>query len=229
MDASGLLDLSQKFDAVVVDEGQDFQSLWWTSLEGIFKNPSNKECYYIFYDPNQNIYLDASQIPQDFGSQFKLQVNCRNTQEIANHCGQLIAQEIKVKPESPLGMKPELIQVSDFEDAIAQIKAKVRKLYIQERLEARQIAILCNPEFKDELPNLIGNVELTVNHEQWRNNKAILKESWKRFKGLEADAVIMLDYTNSDDPQKLRGNYVAYSRARHVLILIEILRDTTIG
>ena len=48
-----------KFDAIVVDEGQDFQDLWWESLQSVFRDAANKACYYVFYDPKQqNLFVD---------------------------------------------------------------------------------------------------------------------------------------------------------------------------
>ena len=66
MQATDILDESEKFDAIVVDEGQDFNELWWASLQGMFKDPNNMEAYYVFFDPNQNIFNLEPTIPPDF-------------------------------------------------------------------------------------------------------------------------------------------------------------------
>ena len=56
VDAASIIGDDEKFDAVIVDEGQDFFDAWWTSLEAIFREPNNKACYYVFFDPKQNIF-----------------------------------------------------------------------------------------------------------------------------------------------------------------------------
>lgn len=58
MEACELLDLGHKFDAVIVDEGQDFHELWWLSIDGLFRDLTEKRCFYVFYDPRQNLYVN---------------------------------------------------------------------------------------------------------------------------------------------------------------------------
>ena len=86
MQACERLGPAHKFDAVVVDEGQDFHELWWTSLESVFRDPHDKTCYYVFFDPNQNLYVQEPCLPEEFGQPYLLQENCRNTVRIATHC-----------------------------------------------------------------------------------------------------------------------------------------------
>ena len=69
----------------MVDEGQDFHELWWTSVESVFKDPVDKTCYYVFFDPNQNLYVQEPCLPEEFGQPYLLQENCRNTVRIATH------------------------------------------------------------------------------------------------------------------------------------------------
>ena len=57
----------------MVDEGQDFHELWWTSLESVFRDPHDKGCYYVFFDPNQNLYVQEPCLPEEFGKPYLLQ------------------------------------------------------------------------------------------------------------------------------------------------------------
>ena len=95
MEATDNLGEEDKFDAVVVDEGQDFNDLWWDSLDGIFKDSQNKSSYYIFYDPYQNIFEEEPTLPEGL-PHFVLGENCRNTVCIAEHCARLIDKEPSV-------------------------------------------------------------------------------------------------------------------------------------
>ncbi len=72
MQACDGLGPEHKFDAVVVDEGQDFRELWWTSLEAVFRDPDAKGCYYVFYDPRRNQYVDKPSLPAEFGAPYPL-------------------------------------------------------------------------------------------------------------------------------------------------------------
>jgi superfamily I DNA and RNA helicase len=53
MQACERLGPEAKFDSVVVDEGQDFHDLWWTSLDSVFRDPGAKGCYYVFSSTNR--------------------------------------------------------------------------------------------------------------------------------------------------------------------------------
>ena len=44
-----------RWDAIVVDEAQDFQELWWLALQSLLSDPQNGRLW-AFYDPKQNIY-----------------------------------------------------------------------------------------------------------------------------------------------------------------------------
>ena len=61
----------------------------------------------------------------------------------------------------------------------------------------------------------------------WRNNQGILMESHARFKGLEADAVIILTAPIAEtNDRERRLNYVACSRAKHILTIVEVTENT---
>jgi len=96
--------ISDRFDAVVVDEGQDFFSDWWVCLEML-----NKKCdegpFYVFYDPAQNIFVkDGLKIP-DLGKPYDLLTNCRNTRRISKVCGKIRGIDIKVNADAPEGVE----------------------------------------------------------------------------------------------------------------------------
>ncbi len=48
-----------KFDAIIVDEGQDFRELWWTSMDSLFRDPKNKGCYFAFTIPSKTFLRRA--------------------------------------------------------------------------------------------------------------------------------------------------------------------------
>ena len=77
------------------------------------------------------------------------------------------------------------------------------------------------------LPTRFGTVPLTQELQEWNQGKGVLITSWKRFKGLEADAVVIIE-----KPARIGNNarvnanrYVARSRAKHLLTVIEARRE----
>jgi hypothetical protein len=76
-----LQDVCPRYDAVIVDEGQDFKQAWWDVVEASLKEISNR-ILYVFFDDRQVLSsFDRSKIPVPMPD-FDLSKNCRNTGEI---------------------------------------------------------------------------------------------------------------------------------------------------
>jgi superfamily I DNA and RNA helicase len=69
--------LSPAYEAIIVDEGQDFQPHWWLSLQCLLAD-FDQGLLYIFFDDNQNLYHRDTVLPEGI-PRFPLTRNCRNT------------------------------------------------------------------------------------------------------------------------------------------------------
>ncbi len=67
-------------DAVIVDEGQDFEPAWFEALQAALADGPDG-LFYVFYDDNQRLYSRAA-IPAWLGEPCELTLNCRNTARI---------------------------------------------------------------------------------------------------------------------------------------------------
>ena len=226
MKACDKLPNEQKFDAVIVDEGQDFRELWWTSLDSVFRNPDEKKCFYVFFDPQQNLYVkDEVQLPDELGDPYFLTVNCRNTVHIANYCASLIGKEIKTLENQPSGVEPETSQKQTVQSAIQTVGKIVKSLCMPSSggLKMSQVAVLVPGYSKLPWPQKFNTIATTQDFEAWQNNQGVLIASLHRFKGLETDAAIILTRPLPDSESKLHvENYVACSRAKHILYVVEV-------
>lgn len=224
MQACDSLAPEDKFDAVVVDEGQDFHDLWWTSLDSVFRDPDNKTCYYVFYDPKQNLYVDNPSLPGELGQPFELPENCRNTVRIAQHCAELVGYENKNREGAPVGDEPEIIHAKTLADAFREAGKRVRALCMPNLggLQMSQVAVLAPGYTEKKWPAHFDTIPLTKSFEQWRRNECALIASWSRFKGLEADAIVIIETPTKDDARENANRYVARSRAKHLLFVIEV-------
>ena len=225
IEACDVLGPEHKFDTVVVDEGQDFHELWWTSLEAVFRSPGGDACYYVYYDPKQNLYVDDPALPEELGSPYELPVNCRNTVRIAEHCASLAGYENRVIDGAPLGDQPAVVRARTMQDAFRKAKQCVLQLCQsgQGGLARSQVAVLVPSVSGVSLPTRFGSVPLTQELREWNEGRGVLITSWKRFKGLEADAVVIVEKParNGDSARANANRYVARSRAKHLLTVIE--------
>ncbi len=225
-EACDRLSSGQKFDAVIVDEGQDFPSLWWNSIEYVFRDPEHKSCFYIFYDPRQKFdKKNPVELPDGIGTPFILNTNCRNTTEIARHCAAIINEEVTTKADMPSGSSPQIHSESDWQSAFRMAGQIVKDLCRPDKhgLKSSQIVILTPGYARKHWPDKARESDIVEAINQWRNNKSVLVASLHQFKGLEADAVILLSPSLSESGRDYQiENYVGCSRAKHVLHIIHV-------
>ncbi len=218
------------FDAVVVDEGQDFLLAWWDTVELINKRPTEGPLY-IFLDPEQQIFHECLPRMPDLGPPFVLPVNCRNTEQIAKQCGAIIGKEIAVNKGAPSGSPPKQIEAPSRDRQKAEVEKQVQEwMHPNAGLKANQIAIVTRGKLeKSSLTGLdsISGYAVTHRLRDWRNGAGILVTSLHRFKGLEADALILVDFVRPGSLQAFPGFrpehfYVACSRAKHLLTILTL-------
>lgn len=237
---------------VIIDEGQDFGLI--DSASGISKEDASNNCsiidtlqevalsvngtFYLFYDKYQMIQgtLDSDyQLPDcitNSDCRLSLKKNCRNTKEIA------ITSVTPLKDKKNKAIKPTVafswyapikpvMHISSSEEvSISQINRVLDKY---EENEVTDIVLLT--------PGLVNNcciADLLVegNGEEFGyylysyKDKKYRVSTCRKFKGLEADAVIMMDL-NKDSFIGKRGLefYVGTSRAKKRLDLICELND----
>jgi hypothetical protein len=208
------------FDAMVVDEAQDFSPSWWDALEYLC---DRKGSAWAFIDKAQSLRREPISPPFAGAFRVSLDVNCRNTRRIIacanaatnNHCDPF---EL-----APLGRPPKLI-VPQTPNAISGIvQQEVRGLLREHRLEPRQIAII-GPGSKSKGPlatvSAIESIPLVDDAALWRNGKGILCTTARSFKGLEADLVILCDFSGLSNLFTVSDLYVALTRARSHLIIV---------
>ena len=85
----------ERFDAVVVDEGQDFGELWWPGVLRCLRDPEHGRLY-VFMDDNQRIFPRDGAPPIDLPP-VELDENLRSTKQIAQLCGSLSGTVLRAR------------------------------------------------------------------------------------------------------------------------------------
>lgn len=216
--------LSARFDAVVVDEGQDFYADWWLPLE-LINRQGEAGPFYVFFDPAQNLFVEDDLSTPDLGTPFELPTNCRNTKRIAEVCGKIRGISIKTKSDAPEGAEC-VIELAETPDTQRRLCHQLISDWVGKgKLRPSQVAILCPHEkSRSSLANVdsIGKVPITQDPLKWEANGSVLFATVRSFKGLEADAVIMTDVVKADSlPHFTTPDfYVGCSRAKHLLAVL---------
>jgi hypothetical protein len=213
--------LGPQFDAVIVDEGQDFRENWWLPLISLLRDPE-RGILFAFYDDNQNLYQGFENIPGVIDeAPFPLIDNCRNTQAIHHVVSAFYHDAGQLRCRGPEGRPPEIYAYVDPKQQVRQLRQILHRLVYKEQVDCRDIVILTprsaeRSELKDGMA--VANFTLCNKPSQIRNH--IQVSSVHTFKGLESRVVILAEV----DPQASQGLdavlYVGCSRARTYLITL---------
>ena len=215
------------YDHIVIDEGQDFglkdieDAMVLETLRSIVESKPSSTMY-LFYDKRQ--FVQGSTMPDflmDADCKLTLYVNCRNTEPIAKSSLRALkeADGGKLKTISNLGAPP-LMFVSNCRER-------------QEAFIDNQICLLKDSGIDDIVvitcktiggSNFSGCFTGNPDAYRWKNQKVPV-HTVRKFKGLEAEAVILVDVDQTlwespsvnyePDPGTLF--YTAASRAKHEL------------
>ncbi|MEJ0034841.1 MAG: NERD domain-containing protein [Gammaproteobacteria bacterium] len=210
----------QKYDALIVDEAQDFRPEYWLGLESL-GNGGENGVLYLFFDPNQALYTHHRVLPITDEPHW-LTINCRNTEPIhraayRHYEGQLI------DPPEILGSPISHLDFDTFEEQAAAIAAEVNRLIVQEHVSWKDITVLVagRPKrmYYDLLAALKLGERLTWSFEDVAH-RAIHVDTVPRFKGLEAAVVLLWLSPTIDSDSDREMLYVGMSRGKSHLTLV---------
>jgi AAA domain/Nuclease-related domain len=210
-----------RYDAIVVDEAQDFAMDWWLVIESLLRKPEGALA--LFYDPNQDIYNHEATFPKT-DAVFRLNVNCRNTRFVHEYSMRELNLDIRPSSMVPNGIPPYENVTANHEEQRQACDRIVKTWRSEYRITPDRLAIL-SPVSIDKSclanTNRIGRMAIVFNLEAWRNGDGLLFSTIHSFKGLESDAIILLSDRSGGFASKF-GRYIASSRAKHLLGVIEI-------
>ena len=204
------------YDAVVVDEGQDFAPEAWEVISMLVADGGQ---FYIFYDPDQNIFTRELQLP-DFGiPPVQLTKNCRNTKKIFEMLKPYQSIEATILETAPEGADVHILHG----DSRELLERELERLVMTEQVPLLDIVILGGHAL--EHTSLGGGTGVGRFHIVNRTAKLGAMEvayfTYMKFKGCESKVVILLDVDEADARWgNKRGIYTAMSRAIHQLVII---------
>ena len=130
-----------------------------------------------------------------------LRENCRNSAQIAEHCANLVGTSYKSSIQPMINQEAlKICKVKNIKQAFSRTGKIVRKLCVSAKgpLSYSQIVVLAPKSSKiagniyRQWPTEFKSVPITQDPNDWRNNQGVLIITAHSFKGLEADAVIMI-------------------------------------
>ena len=225
------------FDAIIIDEGQDFQITWLDHLRYFLKD-LEKSFYYVFFDIHQALFFnnESRESVQNFKKDLiatldleewnELTCNYRNPYHIASLSSGIfdVTNNLLHTNKSPI------VYVSSNTGNIYRqnlIENKVRNLLIS--VACSQIVLISPYSDGGCMKNVkkIGGFNVVTDTQDWLENKGVLRTTARSFKGLEAGFIIIYDIDEIEDltsknfQQYTRSDlYVSCTRATTELTII---------
>ncbi|MBE0509010.1 MAG: AAA family ATPase [Marinospirillum sp.] len=203
----------EHWDALIVDEAQDYEPFWWLVINEMLKDEASIT---LVADPEQNLYGRDFALPTDVFDglvpyPFQLHQNYRNAFEIASWLKQNHQQAAEPGNHLPSSHRPvEVFTWKKPEQQLQKLREEIDKLE-SEGFKPEDMLLLT--PFKVEKSHALQSLlEDKPQYQHRAFNVAAVK-------GLEARVVLLLDLGASDWANKPQVEYVGASRAKMVLKL----------
>ena len=212
---AALASIDQRFDAVVVDEAQDFHGDWVAALMCALRHEESDPVW-LFRDDNQRVYDAQLEVPPEFRP-YDLTVNCRNTQAIHREVMKLYEGAVEPEVMGPPGREMEILHSAD---APAAVSGLLERLCGAEEIPPQDVTVLSSQGFdRSEVARAAGGRYRLVK-ERGRLGRAVHFSSIRGFKGLESPVVILCELEGLNDMTQDQQLYVGLSRAKNHCVVV---------
>ena len=209
--------LGPRYDAIVVDEAQDFREWWWPALLSLHTDPEAGPLY-VFADDNQNLY--GGTLPVDEEDRVgPIALNLRNTKEIGEFVSVFYRGDQQPVARGPEGDPVQILGYDDDEGLARLLAVVLANLVEEEHVPLEDIVVLTpSGTEKSRLRNrgTVDGYRLSESVEPG----TVLATSVHAFKGLERPVVILAELGDKHLEDLRQYLYVGASRARNHLVVL---------
>lgn len=202
----------QRFDAIVIDEAQDFADSWWEPILAALRDPDTGGLY-VFSDEGQRVF-DRQGTPPVPLVPLILDQNIRNTRQIATAFQPLVDHPMRYLG----GDGPEVRFVAcDFEDALSIGDDQIDAL-LDEGWRPEDVALLTTGSRHPEQVSRQAEGTQTYWDSFW-DAEQVFYGHVLGFKGLERRAIVLVVNDRYALERARERLYVGLSRARDQLVV----------
>jgi len=217
------MDDKDKYDLIIIDEGQDFGDERIIALHGLLKEKTGQ--WLMFYDRNQNLYQSESEPSYLPEVTFRLYHNCRNPSSVNETTNSVCHTEVLSFEGVPVGIAP------TFEyaplDRTAEIAwSKIHDLYPDGGsviLSPRKLSNSCMNAFQKAF-----SLTLTQDVSKIGLPGFVVFQTIKSFKGLEGEHIVLIEVEKPQTHSIFTPEdaYVAFTRATSRLDVITCSQES---
>ncbi len=213
---AGELPESERFDAIVIDEAQDFAESWWPAVLAALKDPE-RGALYVFADEGQRVFARQGRPTVDVVP-FNLNENLRNTKQIAGTFSSLAPAQMRIRGSS--GVPVRFIQCATedaTEDAIG-VADDAADVLLDEGWPPESLALLTTYRRHPVQVERQAAGPDAYWATYWDDDDLFYGHVLG-FKGLERPAVVLAVNGFRDESRAREMLYVGLSRARDLLVV----------
>lgn len=223
--------ISEKFDKLIIDEGQDLiRDEYLELFDALLKNGLNNGNWEIYGDFERQSIFGQKSVAEMVEllkqrcnySNFLLKMNCRNTKEIGEETSLISGFD---KPPFLLeylqGIPVEYVFYNNNSDQIKKLQEQINKLIIG-KLPFQDLVILSPKKFENSCVAHIKDhgIKDINKHQLFIVRDFLTFSTIQAFKGMESNYVIITDIDDLSTEKAMSLMYVAMSRARYGLIIM---------
>ncbi len=212
----------QKFDAVIVDEAQDFAPLWWEALLACLKDPKSGQVY-AFMDDQQDVYrrwggqtADFTYGPTSDLIPIHVDENLRNTRRIAETFKDFAGEHFTLRGGTGLPVRRVECATADALD----VASDCMDALIEEGWASNQIALLTTQRRHPIHQDYFDRGATQEYLKEFHANDNEFYGHVLGFKGLERSVVILCVNGFKEADRAREQLYVGLSRARCLLVVV---------
>ena len=199
----------ERFHAIVVDEGQDFEPGWLESLQFLLHTRADA-VFWVFHDPGQALFRDDRVAELDGLVRLELMEDYRSPAPVAELAGRFYRGPDTPVPAGSSGREPRVIEAAPGAPTVEAVRHELHRLLHTEDLRPWQIAVLSGRSARDSdvwhqrvfgnavlwngaVDDAGGSLGLPADEVPEEPRDTVLFETVRRFKGLEREVVILCE------------------------------------
>ena len=209
------------YDAVIIDEGQDFRDSFWMPV-AILSDANPEMSLFIFFDHNQRLYTKTNDFPIS-GPAFELTRNCRNTDVIHNIAYQFYSGT-RTDTSSIQGADVEFVSAPTLATQARKLHSHLVSLLDKQEVRPHDICVVVPSQNRQNYMGLLTPYNLPRGVrwavEEYGVPNTICVETVMRFKGLEASYLYFWGADQFERVTDIEILYVTLSRAKSRLCMV---------
>jgi hypothetical protein len=223
-----------RYHAIVVDEGQDFEPEWLTSLQLLLVSPDD-DVLWIFHDPGQALYR-TDRVSELGLQRLELFENHRNPEPVAELAGRFYHGPEGLAAYRAGGLAPLIIEAEPGKPTLEALRRELHRLIDIEGVRTWQICVLSGRSatksdvwrehrfgnailWNEALEPDGGSRGLPPEDVPDEPGDVVLFETIRRFKGLEREVVVLVELPEENERLD-ELLYVALTRATTSMTII---------